>query len=454
MLGIMTPNFHLSSGTQNQASQRDFQLCSFFRGIAFIIYGSDQPDLLVLMNASLLAQAIEELLRNDSISDCSERAQMYVSFFSALQAIATNRHLVGFYTSERDGVEKTDGLERIIGGHGQVGQQTNANESGWERRGQSRCGGGDKSPSLLQLTDTLVTQADTFCKTAGKISGGLNIADANVSTSLQLCKVIIDVQHNMQSTASHAFQQGTVTAPVQKELSGTEAYRLACSKLAYDEIPTYATDARFGYQQLASAAVSVNPRRTITLAKELSTMATSLPPGIFVRNIPNRPDCIKVLIIGPSDTPYYGGMWEFDIWATANYPAEAPLVHLNTTANGHVRFNPNLYAYIPQMFNFRNGKVCLSLIGTWPGSPEEQWQPYKSTIMQILISIQSMLLCARPYFNEPGMGRPMDNSGSLAYDREIRLQTVRVAMCDWLVPEKRTSMWKVSYRVLLMVGCD
>ena len=99
--------------------------------------------------------------------------------------------------------------------------------------------------------------------------------------------------------------------------------------------------------------------------------------------------------------------------------------------------------------------MCLSLLGTWPGTPEEKWQPYKSTMMQILISIQSMLLCSQPYFNEPGMGTAMDSPASIAYDREVRLQTVRVAICDWMVPEKRTSMWKVrSLFEGLTIGCD
>ena len=92
---------------------------------------------------------------------------------------------------------------------------------------------------------------------------------------------------------------------------------------------------------------------------------------------------------------------------------------------------------------FRDGKVCLSLIGTWHGTPEEQWQPYKSTIMQILISIQSMLLCPRPYFNEPGSGGARDTAASLAYDREVRLQTIRMAICDWMSPANRNSIWKV-----------
>ena len=33
-------------------------------------------------------------------------------------------------------------------------------------------------------------------------------------------------------------------------------------------------------------------------------------------------------------------------------------------------------------------------------SPEEQWNPGKSTLLQVLISIQSMILNDVPYFNE------------------------------------------------------
>ena len=55
-----------------------------------------------------------------------------------------------------------------------------------------------------------------------------------------------------------------------------------------------------------------------------------------------------------------------------------------------MRFNPNLY---------NCGKVCLSLLGTWPGRPEEQWTS-QSTLLQVLVSIQSMILVELPYFNE------------------------------------------------------
>lgn len=78
----------------------------------------------------------------------------------------------------------------------------------------------------------------------------------------------------------------------------------------------------------------------------------------------------------------------------------------------------------------QEGKTCLSLIGTWPGRPEEQWNAHTSTLLQVFVSIQSMILvspplrscrafadfrhlqCDRPYFNEPGYGAPKDSKPS------------------------------------------
>lgn len=61
-----------------------------------------------------------------------------------------------------------------------------------------------------------------------------------------------------------------------------------------------------------------------------------------------------------------------------------------------LRINPNLY---------NSGKVCLSLLGTWSGSREENWRPGKSNMLQVLLSIQGLILNAEPYYNEPGYER-------------------------------------------------
>ena len=385
----------------------------------------------------MLGPVIEELLRNDSISDCSERAALYAAFLTALEAIALNPLLVQFYTSPRDEIECTDGLERIISGDGQLVKKKDCSSS--SNRPNSGIEDG-KAPPLLELMENLCKQAETFYKTMSNVS--VNSADANILNSINLCKSIIGVRKLLESTARRTGN--SVSAP--QRVDESDAYRLACADLAYDEFPQ-SLNVPYHFITMARALQDVNPRRTITLAKELSTMATSLPPGIFIRNMPNRPDCIKALIAGPEGTPYYGGLFEFDIFAPDKYPAVPPKVRLMTTAQGKVRFNPNLYAYylISIVLTDRDGKVCLSLIGTWHGSPEEQWQANKSTIMQILISIQSMLLCARPYFNEPGMGQAIDSPTSVGYNQNVRLQVIRVAMCDWMTPGNSKSLWKVRF---------
>ena len=52
---------------------------------------------------------------------------------------------------------------------------------------------------------------------------------------------------------------------------------------------------------------------------------------------------LKVLITGPSDTPYANGCFEFDVYFPQDYPNSPPLINLETTGNHTVRFNPNLY---------------------------------------------------------------------------------------------------------------
>jgi ubiquitin-conjugating enzyme E2 O len=52
---------------------------------------------------------------------------------------------------------------------------------------------------------------------------------------------------------------------------------------------------------------------------------------------------------------------------------------------------------------FREGRVCLSLLGTWHSHNDtESWNPRQSTLLQLFLSIQSLVLTARPYYNEAG----------------------------------------------------
>jgi ubiquitin-protein ligase len=144
------------------------------------------------------------------------------------------------------------------------------------------------------------------------------------------------------------------------------------------------------FKKKANALKDASLGRMKRLITEVTTLTTGLPPGIYVRYGSDRPDVMKAIIIGPVGTPYENGIFEFDIFCDAHFPNTSPQVRFKTTGGGSASFNPNLYD---------NGQVCLSLLGTWVGEP---WNPNQSTLLQVLVSIQAMILCEEPWYNEPG----------------------------------------------------
>ena len=173
--------------------------------------------------------------------------------------------------------------------------------------------------------------------------------------------------------------------------------------------------------------------------------------AVLVRQDESRMDVWRALLSGPVDTPYALGLFAFDLFCPPEYPSIAPLVHLATTAGGTVKFNPNLYA---------DGKVCLSLLGTFTltfifthshsqsqsqvclsllgtfnaGDASEKWDPMRSSLFQVLVSIQSQILTEEPIVNEPGYDeKHLGGAASREYNAKLRLHTMRHAMTAQLL---------------------
>ena len=134
---------------------------------------------------------------------------------------------------------------------------------------------------------------------------------------------------------------------------------------------------------------------------------------------------MRGLVIGAPDTPYEYGFFEFAIKFGNDYPSKPPKVDARTTNNGRCRFNPNIYA---------GGKVCLSILGTWPGETSgEEWSSAQG-LESVLISIQS-LMSNNPYENEPGFDSANsadDRKLQEAYVAKIRHETIRIAVIQKL----------------------
>ncbi|CAG0917518.1 unnamed protein product [Notodromas monacha] len=146
------------------------------------------------------------------------------------------------------------------------------------------------------------------------------------------------------------------------------------------------------------------------LAKDESSNIFVMPKGDFLASM-------EAVILGPDGTPYEGGFFMFLIGCMPDYPISPPRVRFLTTADGNVRFNPNLY---------KDGKVCVSTLGTWEGPP---WTP-AITLSTLLVTIQS-LMTEEPLLNEPGFTKNSVSEDKIKlYNQFVQHETLRVAVVD------------------------
>ncbi|KAI0383845.1 UBC-like protein [Hypomontagnella monticulosa] len=158
----------------------------------------------------------------------------------------------------------------------------------------------------------------------------------------------------------------------------------------------------------------------IRITKEIGELQKSSDLSLAVafrdRDVRN----VKALIIGPHETPYEFGFFEFAVKFNKEYPRKSPAVTGTTTNSGRCRFNPNIYA---------SGKVCLSILGTWRGERGEEWSAAQG-LESILLSIQS-LMSSNPYENEPGFedaNEAHDKKNQKEYIAKIRHETLRISI--------------------------
>jgi ubiquitin-conjugating enzyme E2 Z len=162
----------------------------------------------------------------------------------------------------------------------------------------------------------------------------------------------------------------------------------------------------------------MNKSTIMRIMNDIVDFNENKPDGIYLyfdkKNIKKQ----YILIMGPKDTPYFGGYFFFEIEFPNNYPESSPIVNFLTIDND-VRFNPNLY---------EKGKVCLSILGTWEGP---SWSPIMN-LRLILDSIRS-LLGEYPIQNEPGFDKVKpDDIKSIEYNQYLIYHTYRLAIVDVL----------------------
>lgn len=97
----------------------------------------------------------------------------------------------------------------------------------------------------------------------------------------------------------------------------------------------------------------------------------------------------KALLRGLEDTPYEGCLLLFSFQFPSDYPFSPPKVQF-LTSDGNTRFHPNLYV---------DGKVCLSILGTFAGPSWSGAQSLSSILLSLLGLLDKNPLAHEPAYN-------------------------------------------------------
>lgn len=123
------------------------------------------------------------------------------------------------------------------------------------------------------------------------------------------------------------------------------------------------------------------------MQSERKMMENDLPEGIYVKFYENRLDLCTAMI----ETPYASCLFFFDVKFSKDYPNTPP----------EVKYISYSTERLHTCIDF-DGSICLSLLNTSPGLREEMWLPNRSTLLQLFVSIQGLILVPQPlHFDEP-----------------------------------------------------
>lgn len=175
--------------------------------------------------------------------------------------------------------------------------------------------------------------------------------------------------------------------------------------------------------------------------REWQRLRRSLPEGIYVQASEKQQDRLRAFIIGPLGTPYEDVLFVFDILMSDEYPLQPPYVRFHSYGR---RLNPNLY---------EDGKVCLSILGTWDGNGVENWDAKNSNLLRVLVSLQALVFVDEPYYNEAGYqkqrGTVEGQINSRTYSETALLLSLRHIISSLAnsetLPKESASIFKKHY---------
>lgn len=256
-----------------------------------------------LLGLSKLPELLAGLLRNDSVTDWIARSDIYHAMLSLLRRLADCELTVQVLIQPRWEAVKTPGLENWMWKDGEIT---------WEK---GHLGGIGRAPPLYDYFRRLTRQCEAFLAGASQLVGsaeGTGDMEETLIQATSLCGDIIAAKGDMerimcilgyspQLEAPRSSSQELISSEKNKRTTEgkkkpdiDQIYSSSCEKLSFGYITlTVPGDQKgkgldyshYNYnQKLNQTQAATRPQKyRFHLAQELAIMATSLPPGIWVR---------------------------------------------------------------------------------------------------------------------------------------------------------------------------
>ena len=167
----------------------------------------------------------------------------------------------------------------------------------------------------------------------------------------------------------------------------------------------------------AAAVVHISKDSAIRILSDVREIMRNPLHGDGIYYLHDDEDILTghAMLYGQPGTIYHGGYYFFKIKFPPDYPHKPPVVTFLSN-DGNTRMHPNFY---------KNGYMCLSILGNWRG---DQWSGC-ITLKSILLTIIS-IMDARPMLHEPGVTPAhVDFAG---YHRIVGYKNVEFAVCKLL----------------------
>ena len=247
---------------------------------------SDTTIELDLFRLGILFDKIIQLVRNDSIVDITERLEVYQATAGFITKIAEHPGLVQLLLEERPNKANTPGL-------GELSKGSYSSLRGLDN-------GSTSKPLIASYGDTFL-QTKTFLDMSRNPKATIQAKDSWRSRDSN--KLLQDLVRCFEALDAVACS----TAVLDAESPPEDAW----TKFAEDHRLTFTDEVllRHRYTDNFKALQTSNRGRLTTISKEIATLKTSLPTGIFLKVAESRSDVMKVLIVGSEGSPYAGGLF-------------------------------------------------------------------------------------------------------------------------------------------------